>query len=131
MVAPGPNGTVGPFGWAGWAAALCTRGAVPVLMTWFVTGFTLKVGAGGAVRSTCHVAVAALGSTLPNWSTACTENVCWPSPRPLRWSGELQAVAVAPSSEQRNVDPDSLEPNSMSGLAFESNCGGDCVIVVS
>src|SRR4051794_16917932 len=74
----------------------------------------------GGVRSAVHWTVAGLVSTLPNWSTAWTENVCGPSARPLRCRAELQADGVEPSSKQRNVEFASLEVNSMSGLAAKS-----------
>ncbi len=65
-----------------------------------------------ATPSIVHVRTAGESSTLPAMSVARTSKRCSPLPRPSRWWGEPQAANGAPSSEQANVDPGSLEENS-------------------
>ena len=62
----------------------------------------------GGVRSTDQVNVAAVASLLPARSVAATENVCWPSVRPVTLVG-LEHPEATPSSVQRKVEPVSVD----------------------
>src|SRR5438067_8264386 len=64
----------------------------------------------GGVVSTVHVNVAADASVLPARSVAATENVCWPSVRPVTLAGLEQSDATV-SIVQRKLEPVSVEPN--------------------
>ena len=57
----------------------------------------------GFVVSIVHDQVAGLVSRLPSGSTAATAKVCALTASPVTVTGELQADAVAPSSEQTKL----------------------------
>ena len=78
---------------------------VSVAVLRFVTaGMPLSVAGPGATVSTLHVDfVASLVSPLE--SVWVTWRVCWPSARPEPVNGLVHGTAVAPSSEQLNVEP--------------------------
>src|SRR5919106_659433 len=65
-----------------------------------------------ATPSIVHMRLAGESSTLPARSVARTSRRCSPLPSPNRWWGDVQAANGAPSSEQANVDPGSLDENS-------------------
>jgi hypothetical protein len=66
------------------------------------TGLAVIVVSGG-VRSTVHVKLAGVGSTLPTVSVATTENVCEPAANPAYAFGLLQTASAAPSRLHWNV----------------------------
>ncbi len=63
----------------------------------------------GFFLSTVNVRFAGVASTLPNLSTAATAKVCLPSLSFAVVYGEEHAVKSAPSTEQRKVEPASLD----------------------
>ncbi len=60
------------------------------------------VGAFGGVRSMVQLTVATRPFFAPG-TTACTVNLCAPAARPVYVTGDVQAVALAPSRAQRKV----------------------------
>ena len=80
--------------------------------------------------SIVHVYVAGDWSALPAASVARTRNSCDPAARPVWSRGDVQAANAAPSSEQANVEPDSLEREAEARGGEPRGRGGLEVIVV-
>ena len=74
--------------------------------------------------------MAGVGSGLPVWSYACTENVCVPFDRPVYCCGELQAVTL-PSSVHWKKEAGSEAVNEKVASLLAVLSGGPSVMIVS
>ena len=88
---------------------------------------------GGVVSgvSTVHVKSAAVASTFPAASIACTWKVCGPTARPVKVVGEVHVANASPSSAHANVEPGSLAEKVKLALLLVVVAAGPESIVVS